>query len=361
MTGYALLLFPAANRVYAESSLHLLRAELGVFNRLGLDSELTDLTTRQLAGVDYVTFTVQGQLSERDIALLSNLSSLYALFELVEPSGGVATEQPPLLRPIELHPLDKFDSDLLTIQKYAGKTNELFTRLLMNAACMAMARPGAMLTDQLRVLDPLCGRGTTLNQAMMYGYHAVGAEADSKDFDSYERFIKTWLKNKRLKHSAESGYLRKNKVRLGRRLDITYAASKQQYKDGDVQSVAFRNVDTLALDELFAPRSFDLIVTDAPYGVQHGSHQPPGSDTGSTSRHPSELLTAAVPVWTRLLRPGGALGISWNTYALTRVRLAEILRSAGLDVYHGGPFEQFSHRVDQAIVRDLLVASKPLA
>ena len=50
-----------------------------------------------------------------------------------------------------------------------------------------------MLDRRLVVLDPLCGRGTTLNQALMYGYDAIGIDTDGKDFDIYSAFIRTWL------------------------------------------------------------------------------------------------------------------------------------------------------------------------
>src|SRR5205085_3311919 len=138
--------------------------------------ELTETGDRELGGVGYVTFSTAERLSEQDVALLSNLSSLYALFEF---TGD-------LLRPVGITPLDKFDSDLLTIQKYPGKTNELFTKLLMNVTLLATANP--TVAKPLHVLDPLCGRGTTLNQAMMYGFDATGLEVDGKDFEAYEQF-----------------------------------------------------------------------------------------------------------------------------------------------------------------------------
>lgn len=346
MTDYAILVFPAANRVYAESSRRLMRAELAVFSEAALDGKLHAFGEPKLGGVDYLTFATPEPLSAEDLAMLANTSSLYALFEVVDEE---------LLRPVALSPLDRFDSDLMTIQKYAGKTNEVFTKLLVNVTCLALDEPRSMLAHPLRLLDPLCGRGTTLNQAMMYGFDAAGIDLDGKDFDSYERFIKTWLKSKRLKHSAESGTLRKNKIRLGRRLDITYAASKEDYQTGQARTLSYRGADTLMADELFPPASFDLIVADAPYGVQHGSHRP---QEARVSRSPRDLIAAAVPVWTRVLRVGGAMGISWNTHVLPRAELVRILREAGLEVLDEGPYQDFSHRVDQAIVRDLVVAAK---
>jgi tRNA G10 N-methylase Trm11 len=113
------------------------------------------------------------------------------------------------------------------------------------------------------------------------------------------------------------------------------------------------NADTTAAGDFFRPASFDLVVTDAPYGVQHGSR------TGELSRSPLALLEAALPVWVRLLRPGGAVGVSWNTYVARREELAGLLTGAGLEVVDSEAHRSFAHRVDQAIVRDLIVARLP--
>ncbi|HEV7980145.1 SAM-dependent methyltransferase [Amycolatopsis sp.] len=350
MPQYAILVYPSANRVYTDSSPGLLRAELSVFGA-ALSAELTDVGEDTIGGVGYVVFSTAEPLTALDIALLSNLSSLYALFEYTHSERGEET-----LRPVTISPLASFDSDLLTIQKYPGKTNELFTKLLFNVTLLSTASPLAMLEQPLHVLDPLCGRGTTLNQALMYGFHATGLDVDGKDFEAYEQFVKTYLRTKRVKHTAESGQVRRNKVRLGRRLDVEFGLTKEQYKAGETRKLTYLNCDTLTADDLLKANSVDVIVTDAPYGVQHGSHR---TQDASLARSPRDLLAAAIPVWTRVLRPGGAIGISWNTYVTKREELVEILARAGLDVCEGGPFEDFSHRVDQAIVRDLVVARKP--
>jgi hypothetical protein len=343
MFDYGILLYPSANRVYADASAALLRAELAVFGE-ALSTPPEEIGERRLGGVAYVTFSTAQRLSEEDVALLSNLSALYALFELTDD----------LLRPVGIAPLDKFGSDLLTIQKYPGKTNELFTKLLLNVTLLSTSDPTAFLHRPVHVLDPLCGRGTTLNQAMNYGLDATGFELDKRDFEAYEHFIKTWLRGRRIKHTAESGQLRRNKVKLGQRLELGFGVTKEQYKAGEVRRVTYYNCDTVTAADLLKAGSVDAIVTDAPYGVQHGSHRPE-----DLSRSPRELLTAAVPAWVRTLRSGGALGISWNTHVAKREELAEILTGAGLEVRDGTAFGEFAHRVDQAILRDLLVARKP--
>lgn len=352
MTAYGLLVSPSHNRVYAQAAAGLAKAELTVFGERALGGRIGDIQETAIGGVPYVTFSAD-ELTEQDVRLLSNLSSLYALFRI----------EGELLRPVALQPLDLFGSDLLTIQKYSGKTNEYFTKLLLNVTAMATDSPMDLVTGRPRVLDPMCGRGTTLNQAMMYGLDAAGIDIDGKDFDAYAAFIKTWLKNNRVKHQAEVANIRREKAVLGRRLHVTLGASKERYKSGETMEITVVNADSLAAGKFFRPGSFDLVVTDAPYGVQHGS-RPKGGQAGrkgkpQLSRSPVELLRAAVPEWAGLLRRGGAIGISWNTFVGRREEIAEILAAGGLEVCDSEADRGFRHRVDQAIARDLITARKP--
>ena len=115
------------------------------------------------------------------------------------------------------------------------------------------------------------------------------------------------------------------------------------------------NADTTRALEFFRPETFDLVVTDAPYGVQHGSR----TAARGPARSPLDLLADAVPVWARLLRRGGACGIAWNTLVARRDAAAAVLADAGLGPVDTGPYLAFRHRVDQAILRDILIARKP--
>jgi SAM-dependent methyltransferase len=341
MPDYGFLVLPSHNRVYSQAAAELAAAELGVFGERALGGRVRDIARTELGGVPYVTFSAD-QLSDHDLRLLSNLSSLYALFAIEEGR----------LTPLPKQPLDLFGSELLTIQRYPGKTNEDFTKLLLNVTALATDAPQDLVEGRPRVLDPMCGRGTTLNQAVMYGWDASGVDIDGKDFDAYALFFRTWLKHSRLKHQADQGTVRRDKAVLGRRLQVSLGASKERYKAGETIELTVVNADTLRSGDFFRPGSFDLVVTDAPYGVQHGSRQ------GGLSRSPVELLEVAVPVWARLLRPGGAIGISWNTHVARRDRLAEILSGNGFEVQDSDPYLGFEHRVDQAIIRDLIVARK---
>ncbi|RCG32101.1 SAM-dependent methyltransferase [Sphaerisporangium album] len=342
---YGILIMPAANRVYAEASVELMEAELEVFDRAVLGGRLEHIVPETIGGVPYITFAAP-ELSEREIGFLSNLSSLYALFGL-NADGTLA--------PVPLRRLDRFDDDLITIQKYAGKTNEHFTKMLLNATILSTRFAAEMVDRPLAVLDPLCGRGTTLNQALMYGYDAAGVDIDGKDFEAYAAFIRTYLKRKRMKHSAEIVPVRRDRKLVARRLEVSIGLSKEEYKSGEKRRLTVVNADTTSAGAFFPRESFDVIVADAPYGVQHGSRD----RQQHLSRRPLDLLAAALPEWTGLLRPGGAVGISWNTYVAGRDDVAEVFAKNGLEVLDEGPYRRFRHRVDQAIIRDVIVARKP--
>jgi hypothetical protein len=334
---YALLISPNANRVYAEAAPSLVRAELAVFAERVLDGTLLDLRVERMGSVDYLVFSAEA-LGPREVAALSNLSATFALFAL---SGGT-------LRPLELHRLDRFDSDLVTIQRYAGKTNESFTKLLLNVTLASSEFAAELGTRVFKVLDPLCGRGTTLNQALMYGFDAAGVEIDRRDFEAYSAFIQRWVKDKRLKHQVHVGHVKGHP-----RVALDIGLDKESFKAGKALHLAVVNSGTLETTSVYPPRSFDLVVTDAPYGVQHGS-----TARGELSRSPLELVAEAAPVWRDALRPGGAMGIAWNVHVAKREKLGEALARAGLEVCDSPAYRGFEHRVDQAILRDLVVARR---
>jgi SAM-dependent methyltransferase len=343
MPRYGILVTPAMNQVYADASVGLMRGELEIMSETALDGRIHDITHTTIGGAPYVTFDAD-DLGERDVAYLSNLSSMYALFAF---DGE-------LLRPVEPRRLDVMDDDLMTIQKYSGKTNQHFTKLLLNISVLSSDRAREMLTRKLSVFDPLCGRGTTLNQAMTYGYDAAGMEIDRKDYEAYATFIQTYVKNKRLKHHAEAGPIKRNRQVVARRLALSIGLSKESFKAGETIDLTVVNADTVTAPTYFRRETFDAVVTDLPYGVQHGSQA-----DETLARRPATLLDSALPVWFDLLRPGGAIGLAFNSRVGRRELIAEVVAANGFEPLESAPYLGLRHRVDQAITRDVLVARRP--
>lgn len=337
MTRSALLLSPSANRVYAGEAAALAASELSL-----CVPGARDVSATSIAGVDYLGFSHSGW-SDDLAAAVAQLSATLAVFDLE------GSEEDPLLRPIAMPETDWLDDDLVTIPKYPGKTNEQFTRLLVNVTLSAMLResePG----QPLSILDPLAGRGTTLFTVWLLGHHGYGVEGDTKAVEQMAAYLKTWLRRKRLKHTAEISPVRREGKALGKRFD-----AELRLPDRPALNLGIFTGDTRTSRDLWGKKTFDAIITDAPYGVVHGSSTDVRGHAGRRDRSPAGLLGEAIPVWATQLKPGGALGISWNTHGLSQEQLAEVMDEAGLTVCEGDDWQGFSHRVDSSIQRDLMV------
>lgn len=330
MTRYLALREPSANHVYTQAAGPLALAELAL-----LCPEAVDVAEVDLAGVSYVGFDAD------DVPpLLGHHSALLALFE---DAGDH------LLRPVAVERPEVLAEDLVTIPKYPGKTNEQFTRLMVNLALAAVRRPAG----RRRVLDPMCGRGTTLTTALRLGHDAVGLDRDPKVLDATAAFLKTYLRRGRVKHSADVTPIRREGKRVGRRLDVSLTPPG----GGEPLDLALLEGDGRRSAELCGRRGFDAVVLDAPYGVVHGARR--AQDSGVRERSPGALLAEGVPVWAGQLHRGGSLAIAWNTRTLARDDLLATVRDAGLEPLDDGPWRDLSHRVDSSIQRDLLVAVHP--
>ncbi len=342
MPKYLMMIAPSGNRVYAAGSAPLAAAELEVCGR----GAFRDVRPVRLAGADYLSFEGDVEAGE-GLAVLAGQSLRLALFE------ATGTDDAPLLRPVAVPDEAVLDEDLVTIPKYPGKTNELFTRLLLNVT-LSQVRRGEGARQRLSVLDPMCGRATTLTTAWLAGHHGAGVEADTKAVEQTAAFLKTWLRRKRLKHTADVTPVRRDGKSLGKRLDV-----EVRPEGTEPLALTVFTGDTRTSAALFGKRRFDAVVCDAPYGVVHGSQTDVRGTSGRRDRTPAGLLREAVPVWASQLRPGGAMGLSWNTLGLPREELAAVLAGAGLEPQDSGPWHGFAHRVDASIHRDLLVATKP--
>jgi hypothetical protein len=340
---YALLLRASANRVYGAAALDLARAEVATLDRGVLGGVVESTRRESLGGVGYLVLDTTADLAGMALQALSNLSSMHALF-------GIEGE---LLRPVSIAPRVVMDEDVTTIQRYSGKTNEAFTHLLVNVALAESgALPRLLAGDRVTMLDPACGRGTSLNRAVVYGMDAHGIEVDQRDVEAYTTFILTWLKDKRLKHQLQQAKLRKGRDTPAHRITVTYGRGRDRSTHRVVDII---HDDTLGARTHLKARSIDVLVCDLPYGVQHGAQ----AGAAGWERGPAALLQGALPVWTELLRPGAAMALAWNHHTLDRSDLVALVAEAGLELRAAADDGSFVHRVDRSITRDVLVAVRP--
>lgn len=351
---------PSANRVYAQAAGPLALAEA----RWVLGAHLASaplVRERTIGGMDALEIrwasaagstgaaAAQPTGPDPDLAgrLLASLSSTLGVLDVVE--GADPGGDGPLLRPRELPAMLHHPGDLETILKYPGKTNEQFTALLVNLAAALSTRRAGLFDGSLALLDPLCGRGTTLNRALRLGLSPLGADIDRKDVEAYRAFLATWLRSHRYKHTLSAAKLTVHGEHLGSRIDAELAPGKQALREGRGQRLTVLGCDTTRLGELLPARSVDALVADLPYGVQHGSRA-----EGAWQRSPLEVLRAAAPGWRTLLRDGAGLALALNRHTLDHDAASAVLAAAGLRVISRDG--AFRHRVDQSIDRDVLLA-----
>jgi tRNA G10 N-methylase Trm11 len=249
-----------------------------------------------------------------------------------------------------------FDDDLNMILKYSGKTNEIFTRMTLNLAVLASGYREAFL-DSLFILDPICGKGTAVFEALICGYNAFGLDINKKQIEEASQFFKKYLENGKYKHSKKeekfSGTGFENTAFKSTRHLFDIAKNKADQKENIRLVCEFTDGDTRDAGKYYKKETFHIIAGDLAYGVQHEN-----STGKNKARNPAELIETSLPAWIGVLKPKGALALSWNTYLLKREQLEAIFAENKLTLVDFGDFGDFSHRVDQAINRDLIIGAK---
>lgn len=342
---------PSANRVYAQAAGALAQSEahwvLGA--RRGRNALVREVRIGGMEALEASAPEGAEPLDAEDARLLASLSGTLGVLERVPASGSSSDAGETLLRALDVPRLERHPSDLETTLKYPGKTNEQFTAMLINLAAALSTRAEGLEAGTLDLLDPMCGRGTTLNRALRIGLSPIGADLDRKDVEAYGAFLTTWLRRHRYKHRAAPGRLRLRGEHLGPLFEAELAPDKDAQRAGRSQSVRVLGCDAARLPQLLSAGSVDVIVTDLPYGVQHGARA-----EGRLSRSPLETLRLAAPGWRTLLRQGGAMALAVNRRTLDHGEASAALAAAGLRVLSADG--AFRHRVDQAIDRDVLLA-----
>lgn len=290
-----------------------------------------------LAGHDYLQVNLPEMELNAIMPILSRLGATSEAYEVFEQIGDVPG---PLLRPLQPRFQPFVPWEMAETRRYKGKTNEAFTRVLLNLAVFAGAY-AKEYAGRLRILDPLAGGGTTLFLALAMGYDAFGIEMARQDVETTAVFVKQYLSGEHIPYKEVDERGRK----AGRRYQFTISAKNEQrfliLAHGDAAQA------DLHLQEIPGGPHMHAVVADLPYGIQHFGEI-------------SSLLERALPVWKRLLLPGGALALAWNATRIERASMTELIeRATRLTVRNDAPYTLLEHPVDRVIKRrDVIVAVK---
>lgn len=341
MLKYAILKKPSHNRVYNQESNNLCLCELEILN-IPLEQRLINIEVENICGINYFVFNHNNELTSKDIGLISKLSFLYGLFQVITQDEEL------LLKPI-LVKNDIFDESIVSVLKYKGKTNEIFTRMLVNMGYF-LAKSSS---DTLNLLDPVCGKGTTLFTGLSLGINAYGLDINKDSINDGAVFLKKYLEDNRYNHNYK-----KDKISItidkvkntSIKFDFAIDKSKEEKLNLNLQLI---KGNTQNSDLYFKKNFFDLIIGDLPYGVQHGNVE--GSVKGFT-RNPKELLISSVSSWKKVLKTNGFLVLSFNENILSKNDICDIFDKDGFSIYNLN--NQSSHRIDNSIIRDFIICKK---
>lgn len=337
---YVILLRPNGNIPFFEELKKMCMYEASiVFNRLKL--EATDLKVIKIGKADYLQFMCDKQLDKKLITYISRLSFYYSMFEVVEDG---------LYKPVDVINEPYLGEDLSVRLKYQGKTNERFTRMLINTALFSTQY---YHVDKINILDPMCGKGTTLFEALIAGYNGFGVEQNKTAINELSTYLKRYLQEGKYKHQILNGKAQHNGKTIGEVFEVDVAKTKEEAKKKTGKKLKILRGDTTVSHQFFKKNSIHVIATDLPYGVKHI-----GKEGGASVRDLENLLDEAFKSWHQLLKTGGAVALSWNTYTNKRENLVELLESNGFKVLDDENYVNFHHRVSQAINRDIIIGIK---
>lgn len=324
MKDYLILRNPGHNHVFFQNSAHLALKELEL-TKLPIEN----IALTSLADISYLKFSAPTDLTPDQLETIARLSATYALFQVEQEN----------LKPILLPNPQVLDRSLGTILKYQGKTNEIFTRMLLN---IALAQ-GNFNPKEIKLLDPVAGKGTTLFEAFALGADVYGVEVLEKSTQEGMQHLKKFLEQGKIKH-------RQNSIRVsGANKSFT---GKKHTIDMNTQHFELISTDSKYCKDLFSQKTFHIILGDLPYGVQHGNQ------AGGKHRSPAQLLNTCLRGWHTVLKDQGILLLSWNLNTLPREQMESLLEKNNFTPLQSDVLNSLEHQVDASILRDIILAKK---
>lgn len=332
---YALLLRPHSNARYRESLKKLAVREAQCLLE-AWQVPYSDMEIAVFEGEDFLFFDAP-PLEPDTLHALGTHSGICLAAEMTEQGT---------LRVLRRNTPGLIPPEMPHVLKYKGKTNPDFTCLMLH--CAKAASAFAKQKEGLTVMDPMCGKGTGLFCALCENNHAVGIETDGKALQEADTFTERFLQMNRLKYQRGESAARMAGSLL-RKTHYDIAASAQAQKEGQALHLDLIHADAAEAGPFIKKGSCHLVICDLPYGVQHAPKEKGGVSTLI------QLTERVLPVCANALLPGGAAAFAFNLNTLKRQDLEKAMTHAGLTVLTDDPYNDFSHWVEQAVDRDMVI------
>ena len=154
-----------------------------------MDANISGIALKLMADVAYLVFECENEPPNAFFSGLARHSAFFALFE----AKGEA------LVPKEADPKYTFSQNMPSLLNYQGKTNEFFTRLIVNLALSACKNSG----QKIPAGSSCRPRARTLYDALMLGIDAYGIELYPKYFTESATYAAKFMQSEKFKHNEQ--------------------------------------------------------------------------------------------------------------------------------------------------------------
>ncbi len=171
---------------------------------------------------------------------------------------------------------------------YSGMLPPKLAQIMINLTFLPPDKGGqrgvAIPKDDITILDPFCGSGTILTEAMLMGYtNLIGSDISEKAVDDTRQNI-DWISSK-FKIFSRSG---------GAMINLKFKIFK---------------TDVLQISKHIAPSSADAIITEPYLGPPRGKF-----DVNTTIGQLENLYSQSLKEFSKILKPGGRLVMIWPVF-----------------------------------------------
>ena len=151
--NYCLLINNKHYLTYNVNAEKIILAEFNILNEKYKFAE--NVQIRDICGLKYLSY----KNINDNIDILDKISELSFVL-------GIFEQKNELLKPIAKTNIEFVNNNISSLLKYSGKTNEYFTKLMINIAANLIDK-----NENINLLDPICGKGTSLYEGLIKGYN----------------------------------------------------------------------------------------------------------------------------------------------------------------------------------------------
>lgn len=206
------------------------------------------------------------------------------------------------------------------------------------------------------MLDPVCGKGTTLQEALLAGYNGEGIDLNGKAVSEGVGYLKKYLELGFYKHTLHKERVSgPNKSFTAETASFTIGLDKTSFKE-DPYQVKFAVGDSRFCPMILGKNRFDLLVGDL--ALRGAAPERRRRRAGRGLPEPQGTADPLPALLARGAEKRRGAGPELEHLPAEPAGDAGAFGEGGFAPFTEPPYDSFCHRVDAAISRDAVLARR---